>query len=61
MKDKKVGNSWDLFSKTGRINDYLRYKGYGDLFRQSTEAGEELHADFDRGADHQGAERRRGG
>lgn len=48
---------WDAFAKTGRIEDYLRYRGVDIYDRQYVQAlryKEDEHRHDDRRADHQG-------
>ena len=48
---------WDAFAKTGRIEDYLRYRGvdvYDRQELQGIQTREDRHRHDDRRIDHQG-------
>lgn len=48
----KRGDLWDAFATTGRIEDYLRYRGI-DIYNPPPKEKKE-HADNDRRAHHPG-------
>lgn len=47
------GELWDAFAKTGRIEDYLRYRGI-DIYEAVSREAKRRHAPDDRRPDHQG-------
>ncbi len=49
----KQGDLWDAFAKTGRIEDYLRYRGV-DIYQLVDREAEKRHEADHRRPDHPG-------
>lgn len=45
---------WDAFARTGRVEDYLRYRGLDVSEMQNMQNREDRHRHDDRRPDHQG-------